>query len=112
MLTAKESNPRDRFEDVSELYVVYISEFDFLEGGRTIYHIEKRIRETEQVVDDGLHEIFVNTVVDDGTDIAELMACFTQKMVDNPKFPEFSSEVHRLTTEVQLRNVKRRFENN
>lgn len=67
-------------------------------SNKTTYHIEKRILETGQVVDDGLHEIFVDTVVDDGTDIAELMACFTQKMVENPKFPEFSREVHRLKT--------------
>ena len=63
MLTAKESNPGDRFENILKLYVAYISEFDFLGGGKTTYHIEKRIRETGQVVDDGLHEIFVNTVV-------------------------------------------------
>ena len=44
----------------------------------------------------GLHEIFVNTVVDDGTDIAELMSCFTKKEVKNNKFPVLSSEVKRL----------------
>ena len=43
-----------------------------------------------------MHEIFVNTVVDDGTDIAELMSCFTKKEVKNPKFPALSSEVKRL----------------
>ena len=38
----------------------------------------------------------MNTVVDDGTDIADLMSCFTKKMVNNPKFPELSAEVQRL----------------
>lgn len=32
----------------------------------------------------------------DGTDIADLMSCFTKKKVNNPKFPLFSSEVQRL----------------
>ena len=95
-ITVKASNPGDRFENVLELYIVYISEFDFLKKGKTIYHIDKVLRETGDVVDDGLHEIFVNTVIDDKTDIAELMACFTKKEVNNPKFPELSSEVKRL----------------
>ena len=48
------------------------------------------------VIDDGLHEIFVNTVIDDGTDIAELMSCFLKKEVKNPKFPAMSAEITRL----------------
>ena len=40
--------------------------------------------------------LFVNTQIDDGTDIAELMSCFKQKNVNNPKFPETSAEVARL----------------
>ena len=75
---------------------MYISEFDFLKEGKTIYHVDKILRETGTVVDDGLHEIFVNTVIDDGTDIADLMSCFMKKEVSSPKFPALSSEVKRL----------------
>ena len=48
------------------------------------------LRENGELVDDGLHEIFVNTVIDDGTEISDLMACFMKKEVKNPKFPELS----------------------
>ncbi|MBQ7918742.1 MAG: PD-(D/E)XK nuclease family transposase [Lachnospiraceae bacterium] len=95
-ITVRDSNPGTRFEEVIELYIVYISEFDFLKGDKTIYHVEKVLRETGEVIDDGLHEIFVNTVIDDGTDIAELMACFMKKEVKSPKFPVLSAEVQRL----------------
>lgn len=95
-ITVKESNTGESFDDVVELYIVYISEFDFLKGEKTIYHVDKVLRETKEVIDDGLHEIFVNTVIDDGTDIADLMACFMKKEVNNPKFPALSSEVTRL----------------
>ena len=37
-------------------------------------------------VDDGLHEIFVNASVDDGSNIAELMQCFKQKNLNSSKF--------------------------
>ena len=86
----------ESFDEVIELYIVYISEFDFLKRGKTIYHIEKVLKETGERVDDGLHEIFVNTVIDDGTEISDLMSCFMKKEVKNPKFPKLSAEVTRL----------------
>lgn len=68
------------------MYIIYISEKDFFKGGFTTYHIDKVIRENGITVDDGLHEIFVNASVNDGSNIAELMQCFTQKNLNNPKF--------------------------
>lgn len=96
MITVKDSNPGETFNEVIELYIVYISEFDFLKKGKTIYHVEKVLKETGEKVDDGLHEIFVNTVIDDGTEISDLMSCFMKKEVKNPKFPKLSAEVTRL----------------
>lgn len=93
-----ESNPGERFADVVDVYVVYISEFDIFNGNSPIYHIDKLVRETGEVIDDGSLEIFVNTVVDDGSDIAELMSCFKQKVVNNPKFPKLSNRVKMLKT--------------
>lgn len=92
-ITVKESNAGERFDDILDLYVVYISEFDFLKGNLTIYHVDKVIRENSVAVEDGLHEIFVNTTIDDGSDIAELMSCFTKKEVNNPKFPNLTRKV-------------------
>lgn len=62
--------------------IVYISQFDIFKQGRTIYHVDKVIRETGTVVDDGLKEVFVNTAVNDGSTISELMSCFLAKDVD------------------------------
>ena len=84
------------FADVVELYVVYISEFDLFGRGKTIYHMDKTLRETGELVEDGLHEIFVNAAINDGSDIAELMTCFMQSEVNNPKFPELTKEMFRL----------------
>lgn len=95
-LTAGITDPGRQFRDVPTLYIVYITEFDFLHQNRTIYHIDRTIRETNTVVDDGQHEIFVNTKVNDGSDIAELMQCFMQKDVQNPKFPFFSNRIEYL----------------
>ena len=36
------------------------------------------VRETGKVVENGLTEIYVNSVNDDGSDVAELMRIFTE----------------------------------
>lgn len=85
-ITVKESEPGINFENVKDVYIVYISEKDFFKAGLTTYHIDKIIRENGITVEDGLHEIFVNAAVDDGSNIAELMQCFKQKDLNNLKF--------------------------
>lgn len=105
-ITVKESNTGDNFSEITELYVVYISEFDIFNDGLTTYHIDKVIRENGKVVDDGLHEIFVNTAVYDNTDIADLMQCFKSTEVNSLKFPRLSEEVTNLkTTEGGVRSM-------
>ena len=95
-ITVNESQPGEDFSKVLDLIVVYISEFDIFGQGLTTYHIDKIIRESGNVVNDGLHEVFVNAAIDDGTDIAELMKCFKEEKVNNFKFPYLSSEVNRI----------------
>ena len=49
------------------------------------------VRETGEIQDNGLQEIYVNTKIDDGTDIAELMHIFTvPDAYDFVKFPKVS----------------------
>ena len=98
-IITKSTEPGERFESVPKVIIVYISERDFLGYGRTIYHIDKVIRENGELIDDGLQEVFVNTCIDDGTDIADLMRCFMQKEVHNKKFPKLSSRVRYLKEE-------------
>ena len=76
------------FEEMPDVYVVFISQFDYFKQGKTIYHIDRIIRETQQVVDNGYYEVYVNTKVDDGSDIAGLMKLFQSDRVENDKrFP-------------------------
>lgn len=98
-IVTKNTDPGERFENVPRVIIVYISEKDFLGYGKTIYHIDKVIRENGKPIDDGLQEVFVNTCVDDGTDIADLMRCFMQQEVHDPRFPKLSSRVSYLKEE-------------
>ena len=82
--------------EINKSFAKYISEFDIFKGGKTVYHVDKVVRETGKVLKDGLDEMYVNTVIDDGTEIAALMGCFHQEMVTDPRFPEIGKRVHYL----------------
>lgn len=91
-ITANITEPGTKFKGVPNVIGIYISKFDMFHAGKTIYHVERVIRETGEVVDNGLQEIYVNTKIDDGTDIAELMRIFTETdRYDFEKFPRVSS---------------------
>ena len=91
-ITANITEPGTMFKNVPNVIGIYISKFDMFQSGKTIYHIDRVVRETGEVQNNGLQEIYVNTKVDDGTDIAELMHIFTvPDAYDFDKFPKVSS---------------------
>jgi len=92
-ITANITDPGVKFEKVPELYVIYISEFDIMGAGKTIYHQKTIVEETDETIDDGLHVVYVNTVINDGSKTAELMQCFKQTQVNNSNFPRLSERV-------------------
>lgn len=59
--------------------------------GKTVYHVDRTVRETGEITDNGLQEIYVNTKIDDGSDIAKLMKIYKeQREFDFEKFPKTS----------------------
>lgn len=89
-----ESEKGVRFEELKDIYIIYISKFDLFGKGKTIYHINRVIEETQDIVENGMHEIYVNTKIDDGTEIAEYMKLLKSSAVpDNPKFPKICEAI-------------------
>lgn len=90
-ITANITEPGSKFKNVPNVIGIYISKFDMFKSGKTVYHIDRVVRETGEIQDNGLQEIYVNTKIDDGTDIAELMRIFTEvDAYDFEKFPKVS----------------------
>ena len=81
------------YKELPDVYIIFISKFDTFHENRTIYHIERMIKETGSIVENGTHEIYVNTAVDDKSDIAELMQYFKKSVGQHPKFPKTCSRV-------------------
>ena len=88
VLTTNISEAGKKFEFIPDVCIVFISKFDIFDGGLPLYHIDKVVRETGQVIEDGLTEIFVNTVNYDGSKPARLMKLFTENdAYSNDEFP-------------------------
>ena len=97
VLTTNISETGKKFEFIPDVCIVFISKFDIFDGGLALYHIDKVVRETGQVIKDGLTEIFVNTVNYDGSKPARLMKLFTENdAYSNDEFPVTSELKSRL----------------
>lgn len=97
-ITANVTEPGEKFKNVRDVCIIYISEFDVFKKGKTIYHTRQVVQETEKdekpvYVEDGFSSIYVNTEIKDNTEISELMSCFLQTKVNNPKFPKLSNRI-------------------
>ena len=96
VITVNRSEPGDLFEQVQELFVIYIADFDVLRNGRTISHAEMTCAETGVTLNDGLHEIFITTIGKDNNKIARLMREYKNPDMNNPEFPKQSKRVQEM----------------
>lgn len=76
LVTVNITDPGVKFEKVPTVIGIFISKFDIFNKQKAVYHVDRVIRETGTIVDNGLYEIYVNTKIEDGSDIAELMKLF------------------------------------
>ena len=99
VLTANVTEAGKQFEFVPDICIIFISAFDLFKGNLPLYHVVKTVKETGQVIEDGLTEVYVNAAVDDGSKLAKLMKVFTNNDVyDEADFP--------VTSEIKARFKK------
>jgi hypothetical protein len=83
-----------KYKELPDVYMIFISQFDPFGEEKTIYHIDRVIKETGTIVDNGVHEVYVNTAIPDDTPIAELMQYFKNSNGTNDKFQRISNRVN------------------
>ena len=98
-VTTQTTDPGTDFKNIPTVYSLYVSDFDMFKQGKTIYHTRKSVIETDQTIDDGTFEIYANTVIDDGSTIAEYLQLLKETSIDNPKFPHLTDGVKYLKNE-------------
>lgn len=60
MLDANAAQPGDRYEQLPETYVIFITENDYFHSGCPLYHVERMIRELARPFEDRAHILYVN----------------------------------------------------
>ena len=82
------------YDEISETYVIFITENDVLKKNLPIYRIERKILETDELFNDGSHIIFVNGQYrDTDSDIGRLMHDFRCTSADDMHYEELAEKV-------------------
>jgi len=87
------------YEELPDVYIFYISETDIWGLGHMEYPVKKKFDNTEIEYEDGLHIIYINAAVDDGSEKAELMKYFRTTDPDDMSQGELSKRIHYLKSE-------------
>lgn len=67
----------ESFDNLAETYVIFITETDVIGKGKALYHIDRKIEETNEFFNDGAHIIFVNgAFTDESNHVGRLMHDF------------------------------------
>lgn len=73
-------------ENLAETYVIFITENDVIGRNKPIYHIDRYIKETEEIFGDGSHIIYVNAAYRDDTELGKLMHDFSVTEPDDMNY--------------------------
>lgn len=100
-ITANVTEPGELFENINDVYIVYISKFDVFRRKRRLYYVERGFHDKNEAVPvgDGEHIIYVNACDDvetEDTDVAELMRFFNHSQGQNEKFRRLANRVYEL----------------
>ena len=81
------------FKEIKDSYVIFIYKRDKFQEGSPLYHIDRYVRETGKLFEDGSHIIYVNGNYKGDDEIGYLMQDFHQTDPDNMHYKELSQGV-------------------
>ena len=83
----------EAYEDLPEVYLIYMTKFDLFKLGRACYIVNRSIDGTDVILDNGVHEIYVNSANNEQTEVSELMRFFIGTASSNEQFPRLSQRI-------------------
>ncbi len=60
MIDARMLYKGQKFTELNESYVIFITEKDYFKGGRAVYTVDRHLKEMDKAFEDGSHIIYVN----------------------------------------------------
>ena len=77
LIDANITEAGNKYDALTETYVIFITENDILKSGLPIYHVDRIIQETGKPFGDESHIIYVNSQIKDETELGKLMHDFS-----------------------------------
>lgn len=93
VLDSRMLNEGQEFKEIKDSYVIFIYKRDKFQEGLPLYHIDRYVRETGKLFEDGSHIIYVNGNYKGDDEIGHLMQDFHQTDPDNMHYKELSQGV-------------------
>ncbi len=93
MVDARMLKSGQDFKKLKDSYVIFIYKHDKFKEGKPLYHIDRYVRETGKLFEDGSHIIYVNGSYKGDDEIARLMADFHQKESEGIHFKALADGV-------------------
>ena len=87
------------YDQMPEVYVIYISETNLWKTGHMEDPVRKHLDGQKEEYDDGLHILYINAAIDDGTEKAALMRYFKTCDPEDMSQGALSRRVHYLKRE-------------
>ena len=84
------------YDEISDVYLIYITEKDILGQKKGIYYVERSVRDTDLVLENGIHEVYMNLTCESGNDrIDELFRYMrnTDSAYETDSFPNLVKRV-------------------
>ena len=77
LIDANITEPGDKYQNLPESYIIFITENDIMDAGLPLYHINRIVEETGKTFGDDAHIIYVNSQIKDETSLGKLMHDFS-----------------------------------
>ena len=78
LIDANVTEPGEKYENLCESYVIFITENDIMKAGLPIYHIDRTVKETGELFGDESHIIYVNAKYKGDDEVGRLIRDFHQ----------------------------------
>jgi predicted transposase/invertase (TIGR01784 family) len=93
MVDVRMLNEGEDFKQIKDSYVIFICKKDMFKEGKAIYHIERKIEETNELFKDGNHIIYVNGEYKGNDAIGKLIHDLKCKDYKDMYYPELKEGV-------------------
>lgn len=103
MMDSRMLKSNQKFKEMKDSYVIFIYKRDKFKKGLPVYHIERTISETGEMVGDGSHIIYVNGSYRGDDAIGKLIEDFHQSDADQMHYRELADGVRHFKNEKEGR---------